>query len=58
MLIESNHKVCDELLRMRMCGHVQVLRLLRVLGSGSASASDAMSDVLAQVTAYQSASRR
>jgi AP-1 complex subunit gamma-1 len=28
---------------------VQVLRLLRVLGTGSAQASDAMSDILAQV---------
>ncbi|BDA45799.1 AP-1 complex subunit gamma-1 [Coccomyxa sp. Obi] len=28
---------------------IQVLRLLRVLGAGSASASDAMSDILAQV---------
>ena len=32
-----------------MLALAQVLRLLRVLGAGSAQASDAMSDILAQV---------
>ena len=32
-----------------MLALVQALRLLRVLGAGSAQASDAMSDILAQV---------
>lgn len=32
-----------------VCASVQILRLLRVLGQGSAESSEAMSDILAQV---------
>lgn len=32
--------------------HIRLLRLLRVLGHGDADASDAMNDILAQVSFY------